>query len=490
MVLSRKRVLMYKHKSEEIKMAIRESEVRNTYEASNNRGGKELRWNQSGKGNVNSETKLNKITETKLTRIAQLSKENPNIEFKWLMSHYNMNSFVKCFQQLDGKKAVGVDGITKNEYGKNLEENLRNLIERMKNMSYKPQPVKEVMIPKDGQKGKLRPLGISIFEDKIVQLMTGKILESIYEPIFRNCSYGFRPKRSCHTAVKDSREYLFRNHCEVVIDVDIKNFFGTINHRKLIGLLKGKIKDERFLRYTMRMLKAGILNDGNFKVSEEGTPQGNVASPILANVYAHYVIDNWFEDVVKRHVNGKVEMFRYADDIIICCKYEEDAKRIMKAMRNRLAKYSLEMNKEKTKIVRFDKYKNFRGDKQDTFDFLGFTYYLGKSRKGAFIPKVRTAGKRYRIKLIRVNQWCKENRCKYKIKYLWERFISKLRGHIQYYGVSYNIGRVHSFVFKAISIFYKWINRKSQKRAITWEKFYIFMRKFPIPNIEVKHALF
>lgn len=428
-------------------------------------------------------------TETKLTRIAQISKENPNMEFKWLMPHFNLNSLVKCFQHQDGKKGVGIDGITKDEYSRSLKDNLRNLILRMKSMSYKPQAAREVIIPKEGQKGKTRPLGISAFEDKIVQLMTAKILEAIYEPIFRNCSYGFRSGRNCHTAIMESRDYLFRNHCKVVIDVDLKNFFGTINHKILIDLLRIKIKDERFIRYIARMLKSGILRNGKFEMTEEGTPQGSVVSPILSNIYGHYAIDCWFEDVVKKHAKGKVAMYRYADDIIVCSQYESDGRRIMEALRGRLNKYSLELNEEKTKVVRFDKYKQGKGDKQGTFDFLGFTFYIGKSRKGALIPKIRTSSKRFRIKLKRVNQWCKANRNRYRLKELWMRFISKLRGHIQYYGVSFNICKVYAFIFKAVNYFYKWINRRSQKKSLNWDKFYDFMNRFPLPRIQVCHRL-
>jgi len=266
--------------------------------------------------------------------------------------------------------------------------------------------------------------------------MTRKILEAIYEPIFRDCSFGFRPKRSCHSAIGALDKHLYGSSCEVVIDVDLKNFFGTLDHRILLNFLRMKIKDERFIRYIARMLKAGVLSDGELQMTQEGSPQGNIASPILANIYAHYVIDVWCQDVVKNHVGGSVEMFRYCDDMVICCQYRKDAERIMKVLPKRLAKFGLSLNQEKTKVVSFDKRALKRGEKQGTFDFLGFTLYWGKSYKGFIIPKMKTSRSRMRTKLRKVKDWMKSQRCMEKLPKLWETFRAKLRGHIQYYAVS------------------------------------------------------
>jgi len=218
-------------------------------------------------------TKPLTTTSTKLNRIAKLSSESSAMEFKWLMPHINKESLVSCFHELDGKKAVGIDGITKEKYSETLGENIDELLKKMKTMSYRPQAVREVLIPKEGKSGATRPLGISSFEDKIVQLQMAKILEAIYEPIFKNCSYGFRPGRGCHTAIKALFTHLNNKGCETVIDVDLKNFFGLIQHEILLSFLRIKIKDERFIRYISRMLKAGILREGRFEVSDEGSPQ-------------------------------------------------------------------------------------------------------------------------------------------------------------------------------------------------------------------------
>ena len=244
------------------------------------------------------------ITKTKMKRIALLSKEDPRRSFESLMHHFNEESLKECFHELDGKKALGADGIDKETYGRELDQNIPNLIARMKTMSYRPGPVREVLIPKEGKPGATRPLGISGFEDKIVQKMMQQILESIYEPIFMDCSYGFRPGKGCHDAIKDLQHYLYANQIQTIIDIDLKNFFGTIDHELLEDLLKEKIKDTKFMRYINRMFKAGVLSEGDLKKSDEGVPQGSICSPVLANVFAHYAIDIWIEE------NGQTKLQR------------------------------------------------------------------------------------------------------------------------------------------------------------------------------------
>lgn len=436
------------------------------------------------------QTKPNETTATKLMRIAQLSRDNVDTELRWLMPHYNLGSLTGCFRELEGNKAVGADGVNKATYGAKLNDNLDGLIDQMKTMSYRPQPVREVLIPKEGKPGATRPLGISNFEDKIVQLMTSKILGAIYEPVFRSCSYGFRPERSCHTAIKALSSYLFKHPCEVVIDVDLKNFFGTIDHQKLVEILQLRIKDQVFIRYIVRMLKAGLLSDGELKMTDEGSPQGNVASPILSNIYAHYVIDCWFEDVVKKHTAKPVALFRYADDVIICCDDASDAARIKTALEGRLSKYSLELNLEKTKMVAFNKRAFAKGIGQETFDFLGFSFYLAYSRKGNVTVKLKTSRQRMRSKLAKVKEWMKANRHSLKLKSLWLSFTAKLAGHVRYFGVSFNSANVSKFLYEARRIFFKWINRRSQKKSISWEKFGLFTKLYPLPTVKVHHPLF
>lgn len=429
-------------------------------------------------------------TDTGLAEIAYLSAQNPAQVFHSLVHHINVGSLRRCFEKLDGKKALGVDGISKAKYGENLQENLEDLSGRMKRMAYRPQAVREVLIPKEGKPGATRPLGISNFEDKLVQGRVREILESIYEPLFLDWSYGFRPGRSCHDAIEALQKHLYTEEVEVVIDVDLANFFGTIDHDVLKDLLKAKIKDTKFMRYISRMLMAGILAEGELRVSDEGVPQGSCCSPVLSNIVAHHVIDEWLEDTVKPLTKGNIRAYRYADDLVICCRYEEDAVRVRKALGKRLEKYKLKLNEEKTKMVSFSKSKKRRGIKQEAFDFLGFTFYLGRSLKGAIIPKAKTCGKRYRSKLNRVKDWARSIRNKEPLGKIWKTFCAKLRGHVQYYGVSSNSKAVAKFLRAAEKILFKWLNRRSQRKSFDWDKFRLYQKKHPLPKVKVHHKWF
>ena len=425
--------------------------------------------------------------ETGLMRIERLSTENPEMEFKWLIQHFTKDNLIKCFHELGRKKAVGIDGRSKDEYGKNLEENIESLIERMKGLKYYPAPVREVKIPKGN--GKYRPLGISNIEDKIVQSMFAKVLTAIYEPLFSNSSYGFRPERSCHDAIKDIHSYVSELKHGVVIDVDLSNFFGTIDHRKLIQILEIKIKDETFIRYIVRMLRAGILTDGELTKSDFGTPQGSICSPVLANIFAHYAIDKWMETTVPKYLYGSVHIVRYADDFVIFTN-ESDVPRILKALKGRLERFSLELNLEKTKVVNFSKSDYVKGIKQGELNYLGLTFYFGRSRKGKALVKIKTNRKTFNKKLKEITAWCKTNRNKYRLAELWKTFSAKVRGHIQYYGVSHNFKALSTFIYEAKRIFFKWINRRSQKKSFNWKKFELYMKLKPLPTTKIVHRLF
>ena len=430
------------------------------------------------------------MTSTKLNRITWLSEQDPQKEFHCLMHLFNEESLTGCFHELEAKKAVGIDGINKAMYGKDLVNNIKDLTYKMKNMAYRPAPVKEVLIPKEGKPGATRPLGISNLEDKIVQSMMQKVLESIYEPLFLECSFGFRPGKSCHDAIKALSNHLYKNNTQTVIDIDLKNFFGTIDHELMKQILETKIKDTRFMRYISRMFKAGVLAKGELTISEEGVPQGSICSPILANVFAHYALDLWIKDMVKPNCKGKVELFRYADDAIICCQYEKDARRIKDTLGKRLEKFKLQLNEDKTKLVSFDKVAMAQGIEQGTFDFLGFTFYLGKSKTGRLIPKLKTRSKTLRSKLKKVTLWFKEIKDKKPLKIIWKTFCAKIRGHIQYYGISHNFDEIEKFFREAKRIAYKWLNRRSQRKSFNWEKFSLFIDENPLPEVRIVHRLF
>lgn len=435
-------------------------------------------------------TETQQMTETKLKRIAWLSEQDPEKKFECLMHLLNQESLTKCFHELDAKKAVGIDGIDKASYAMNLDANIEELVRKMKNMAYRPGPVREVLIPKEGKPGATRPLGISNLEDKIVQKMTQQVLESIYEPLFLDCSFGFRPGKSCHDAIKALTNHLYKNDIQTVIDIDLKNFFGTIDHKLLEDILKEKIKDTKFIRYINRMFKAGVLSDGEMKMSEDGVPQGSICSPILANIFAHYAIDIWIKDMVKPNCKGTVDLFRYADDGVICCQYAEDAKIIRRVLVKRLGKYKLQLNEEKTKLVSFDKKLAQQGIRQETFDFLGFTFYLGHSKSGRIIPKLKTRAKTLKAKLNKVSEWIKKVRNKIALAKIWKTLTAKLRGHIQYYGVSHNSDGVKSFLYGARKIVFKWLNRRSQRKSFTWERFALFEAANPLPIVKIVHRLF
>jgi group II intron reverse transcriptase/maturase len=430
------------------------------------------------------------VTEMKLKRIAALSAANPGMVFSHVIHHFNMESLRTCFHELDGQKAIGSDGVDKASYGKNLETNLQKLMDRMKRMAYIPGAVRQVLIPKEGKSNATRPLGISNFEDKIIQRMMHKVLESIYEPLFHENSYGFRPERSCHNAIAALHAHLSTHEVETIIDVDLSNYFGSISHDEVIKVIRKKISDPRLIRYLIRMFKSGILVDGELSVSNEGVTQGSGCSPIIANIFAHEVIHEWMEKMVKPNCAGEVRMIVYADDIVICCQQNYDAERIKLALSNRLAKYKLKMNEDKTKLVKFSIRKQKRGEPQETFDFLGFTFYIGKSRKGYHLVKVKTNGKRFRSKLKKVNEWARAIRNKTSLKQIMKIAAAKARGHIQYYGVSHNFAKVNIFINEVTEILFRWLNRRSQRKSFTWEKFQMLLSRVNFPKAKIHHKLF
>jgi len=442
------------------------------------------------KGDVMKYTDDYKITATKLNRIALLSKANPKMVFSNLLHHFNEESLSACFQELDGRKAVGIDDIDKASYGQSLEDNLRDLVGRIRRMAYIPGVVRQVLIPKEGKSGDTRELGISNFEDKLVQKMMQKVLESIYEPLFHSSSYGFRPGRNCHDAIKELYAHLSTHEIETVIDVDLSNYFGSISHQIAIDIVSKKIGDPRIIRYLKRMFKSGMLVNGELMVSDEGVVQGSCCSPIIANIVADEVICKWFEETVKGCCAGEIKLVIYADDLVICCQYQKDAIRIKRALGQRLQKYGLKMNESKTKLVDFSKRKQRKGIDQGTFDFLGFTFYIGKSRQGFYVIKVKTIGKRFKAKLKNVNKWARSIRNKLPLKQIMNIVSAKLRGHIQYYGVSHNCRCVDAFVFEVKRIIYKWLNRRSQRRSFCWKKFRLYLYKIDFPKSEICHKLF
>ncbi len=428
---------------------------------------------------------------TGLDRIAELVKENPKRKLQTLVHIINMENLKESNKRLDGNKAVGYDNTTKSEYEEKLEENLRGLIERMKKQEYKPQPARRVYIPKVGS-DKMRPLGIPSYEDKLVQDVMARILTEIYEPEFMDFSYGFRPKRSCHDAIKALNKVIMADKTSYIVDVDIKGFFDNVNHEWMMKFLAERIADKNMLRLIKRFLKAGVMEEGIYNETDKGTPQGGLISPILANVYLHYVLDIWFEKAVKKHCNGKANMIRYADDFVCCFQKKDEAEKFYKALIERLDKFGLEIEVNKTKIIEFGRYavnsRKKRGEgKPETFDFLGFTHVCSKSLKGNFIVKRITSKKKLKAKLQASKKWLREN-MHLDVKTLIGKLNIKLEGHYRYYGVTGNSNSMDKFRYFIIKQLHFTLNRRSQRNRYSWKDFQNkIIKKFPIkyPKIYV-----
>lgn len=375
---------------------------------------------------------------------------------------------------------------------RNLEKNLENFVERMKNGSYQPHPSRRVYIPKDGN-GKMRPLGISCYEDKLVETAIELILLQVYEPKFYDESYGFRPGRSCHMAIRKAVENIQYHRTSYVVEADIRSFFDTVDHEWLMKMLEHDIADRKFLEIIRIFLKAGVMEKEKFLESDRGTPQGNGASPVLANIYLHYVLDNWFDVIVKRQCKGETCLIRYADDFICTFQYKRGAEIFRQKLEERFRKYGLELAEEKTKVIQFGRFAE--GDrkkkglgKPETFNFLGFTFYCSMDSKGRFFRcKVRTSRKRLRVKIRTMREWIKCNR-NMPLKQLFEKVNMKLRGHYQYYGVTDNYVEMLVYRNQTMKQLFYWINRRSDKRSYTWETFNGgLLRTFPLlkPRITV-----
>ena len=412
-----------------------------------------------------------------------------------LASYININSLRAIHKTMDKNKASGIDKVTKEKYEQNLEENLENLVKRMRIGSYRPNPTRRVYIPKE-TKGKMRPLGISSYEDKLVESAIAQILEQIYEPKFYNESFGFRPNRNCHQAVREIIEMVQYRKTNYVVEADIRGFFDNVDHEWLMKMLRHDIADKRFLELIEKFLKAGIMENGKYLDSERGTPQGNGASPILANIYLHYVLDNWFDVIVKRQCSGECYLIRYADDFVCGFQNEYEAKVFREKLEERFAKYGLELAEEKTKVLEFGRFarrnREKRGQgKPDTFDFLGFTFYCGMDGKKQFFRcRVKTSKKKLRSKIKAMKEWIMNHRT-LPLEWIFKTINAKLRGHYQYYGVTDNTREVKSFLCTTKKLLFKWLNRRSQRRSYTWDTFnYGLLRTFPLLEASIKVSLF
>ncbi len=438
-----------------------------------------------------SSTELNKTLE-KLSSISYCAKSDATFEFMSLTHHLNVSFLKDCYYNLDRNKAVGIDRVSWLEYKEDLDNNLETLVDKLKRKAFKPLPARRVYIPKGNNE--LRPLGISTIENKIVESGIARIIGSIYEADFYDFSYGFRPKKNAHQALKiigESANFKPVNH---IVEADIKGFFDNVKHDLLLEFLKIRIKDTSLLFLINRFLKAGYIDNNLLVKSEVGTPQGSILSPMLANVFLHYVLDEWFERTVKRHIKGYCELVRYADDYVCLVQYENDASKILRALHNRFNKYGLTLHPDKTKVFSFGRFEKQNAKNQNrkanTFDFLGFTHYCDKTRKGYFKVGRKTSAKKFRIKAKDLNLWLKKIRNRVQTKDWWKILKLKLQGHYEYYGISENYLSIYKFYKLAIKLARKWMNRRSQKRTTSWSKMSSYLLLYPLPKPSIRHNFY
>lgn len=433
------------------------------------------------------------LVATKLRRIAEKARKEPAFKFTSLYHLMNEELLRECFWQLRKDAAAGIDDMTKAEYAENLEANLSNLTERLHRMAYRPQPVRRKYIPKPGS-AKQRPLGIPCFEDKLVQAGLVRILEAVYEQDFIDDSYGFRPRRSCHSALRALSGVVEGRPVNHIVEADIKGFFDNVNQEWLMKFLKHRISDKRMQRMVRRFLKAGVYEDGTTTISDEGTPQGGVISPLLANIYLHYTLDLWFEKVIRKRCTGFARLIRYADDFVVCFQRETDAQKFRRDLGDRLRKFGLEVEPTKTRALKFGRYAvqnaKAKGERPETFDFLGFTHYCGMKRDGTgFRMKRRTARKKFTAKVRAFKDWLKSARI-LKTAELWKTAKAKLRGHFAYYGVTDNLPGIKRFTAEAENLLFKWLNRRGRRGSLTWEEFSVMLERFPLPKPRIKVSMF
>jgi group II intron reverse transcriptase/maturase len=422
-----------------------------------------------------------------LVRVAEAARRNPG-RLLSLSHHLDVDALRRAYRRIRTKAAVGVDGVTKEAYGENLESNLEDLHGRLKSQRYRHQPIRRVYIDKGG--GKRRPIGISTVEDKIVQDALRELLEAIYEQDFKDCSYGFRPKRSAHDALRALNGAVHRGEVNVVLEADIVSFFDRLDREKLKQLLEQRLADRRVMRLIGKCLHVGILEGGVETIPEEGTVQGSTLSPILANVYLHHALDTWFDDEIKQTLRGKAILIRYCDDFVIGLERPEDAERVVSLLGDRLKAFGLELHPDKTRLVDFrrppDNHKGGKGP--GSFDLLGFTHYWRRSRQGKWHMATKTARARQRRTIMAVYEWCRRHR-HLSVPAQHNALRRKLTGHYNYFNVRGNTRAIGRVAFHARRAWYKWLRRRSQRKRLNWDRFNDLLRDFPLAQPTVGKSL-
>lgn len=433
---------------------------------------------------------------TKRQRIAQLARQSPEMAFTSPAYLIDLDWLHEAYRRTRKDGAAGVDGQTAAQYEEDLGGNLRSLLDRAKSGRYKAPPVRRVHIPKSGSFTETRPIGIPTLEDKVLQRAVVMLLEPIFEQDFYDSSYGFRPGRSAHQALESLWRQSMDSRGGWILEVDIRRFFDTLDHAHLQAFVKRRVCDGVVNRLIGKWLKAGVMEDGNVSYPEAGSPQGCVFSPLAANIYLHYVLDEWFEQIVKPRLKGKAYLIRYGDDFVIGFTYETDARRVMEVLPKRLGKYGLVIHPQKTRLVPFRRPKLYglgrdrgkTGSRPGTFQFLGFTHFWGRSQKGNWVVQRQTASKRLRRSLKQISHWCRKHRHLPLVEQQ-QALSRKLHGHFAYFGITGNSSALSSFRYAVLVIWQRWLSRRNRRRLLSWEQFNRLLARYPLPPAKVIHSL-
>jgi len=430
---------------------------------------------------------------TALDRISLRATAKPETVFNNIGHALTEELLLEAAQALDGTKALGIDKVSKAMYEENLSQNIRNLMRKIRTGQYRPKPVRIVEIPKDGDG--TRPLAISCFEDKIVQWAVAKILNTIYEPTFLSSSYGFRPNRNCHDALRALTRTTYQFKQGAIIEIDLKQCFNTIPHGQLLAFIQEKITDSRFLDLIETLITMPILRDGQTVATERGCPQGSIASPILSNIYLHHVIDRWFQEVSKSHFKGQAELIRYADDMVFSFEEKEDAERFWKVLPKRLEKYGLSLHPEKSRLMESGSFAakaaELAGKRMPTYQFLGFTCYWGKSRNGVFWRiKYTSRADRFTRALKSMRSYLRDHLTTSDVEETLEGVVRRVKGWLNYHAISDNQGRVHAFIAATHKMIFKWFNRRGGGRYFRWKSLYHWLNRVHFPKLPKTISMF
>ena len=431
------------------------------------------------------------VISTRQRKIAELAQREPKLTLTTLAHHIDEVWMREAYRRIRKDAAAGVDGVTAAQYEADLEANLTGLLERFKSGRYRAPAVRRVHLEKPGT-SKTRPIGIPTLEDKILQRAVLMVLEPVYEQDFLDCSYGFRPGRGAHQALQSLWEGLMEFGGGWVIDLDIEDFFGSVDWGHLRSFLDQRVQDGVIRRAIGKWLNAGVMEAGKLSYPQRGAPQGGVLSPTLSNVYLHEVLDEWFEHEVKPRLRGRAFEVRYADDAVLVFEHEDDARRVLGVLAKRLEKYGLRLHRDKTRMVEFcrpSKSKRGGSQRERSFAMLGFTHYWGRSRKGRWVVKRKTAQDRFSRALKGIGQWCRNHR-HWKLRDQQAALSRKLRGHYAYYGITGNFLALHRFRYEMERLWRKWLGRRSHRGRMTWDRFARLRRTYPLPAARVVHSVY